>query len=103
MYNAEMEGLIEISVRVGDEERLMDDIIKNFCNDYSNEYAEAWNDERRRVAQTACKTIIFPQVAKWVKEKLYTNASEFVANQCKQSFHNVSLAYYIIFYSCVFF
>ncbi|KAI9338069.1 SH2 domain-containing protein [Zopfochytrium polystomum] len=93
MSAAEAAGLIEISVRVEDEDRLVADIVKNITNDYANEYAERWNDERGRLATKAAREIIFPQMSKWLKEKLASNAAEWLSEQCRLNLeHRIDVA-----------
>ncbi|KAJ3175730.1 Transcription elongation factor spt6 [Irineochytrium annulatum] len=83
LMTAEEQGLVEVSLRVEEEARLIEDVVKNLTNDYSNEFAESWNAQRRRVAEQAAKKFLFPQVCKWLKEKLAAEASDWVAEQCR--------------------
>ncbi|KAJ3413177.1 Transcription elongation factor spt6 [Chytridiales sp. JEL 0842] len=80
---AEDEGLVDISIRVEEEARLVEDVVKHMTNDYVNEYAEAWNAERKKAAEYATRNILFPQICKWLKEKLANDASDWIVDQCR--------------------
>ncbi|KAJ3327060.1 Transcription elongation factor SPT6 [Blyttiomyces sp. JEL0837] len=86
---AETEGLVIVSIRVDQQDRLMQDIIRNISNDYTNEYAEKWNEERRKVAEIATTEKIFPQMARWLKEKMAADASERLSEQIRMNLENV--------------
>ena len=91
---AEVAGLVEVSVRVEQEDRLVQDIIKHITNDYSNEFAEKWNAERKLVGERASREILFPQMSKWLKEKLASDAADWLAEQCR-----INLEYVCIFFT----
>jgi transcription elongation factor SPT6 len=91
---AEDEGLVEVSMRVEEEPRLMEDIIKNMTNDYVNEFAEAWNDERKKIAEHAARTILFPQVVKWLKEKMANDATQWLMDQCRNAMEQVGSTWF---------
>ncbi|KAI8851999.1 hypothetical protein BC829DRAFT_441013 [Chytridium lagenaria] len=79
--NAEDQGLLIVKIDV-DEVALMRDFYKNITNDYTNEYADLWNAERRKIADM-CKTILLPFGAKWMREKLISMASDWLAETCR--------------------
>ncbi len=89
ILKGESDGLLEISIRVEEEAKLVSDICKFICNDYSNEMAALWNEQRKQIALYATETIIFPQTVKWIKERLGNQASEFIASKCQQVMENV--------------
>jgi transcription elongation factor SPT6 len=67
------------------EDRLFQDVIGHIVNDYSSEYAELWNQERRDIAQLALKKYLFPAMSKWLKEHLILNAVQYVTGQCQMA------------------
>jgi transcription elongation factor SPT6 len=85
----ELDGLLKISIRVDEEDKLMEDIRKFICNDFSSEMAELWNEQRKLVVDTAARDILFPQTVKWLKERLATQASELVSIRCQNAMENV--------------
>ncbi|KAJ1562734.1 Transcription elongation factor spt6, partial [Cladochytrium tenue] len=90
---AEAAGLVEVVVRVEREDLLLNDLVKHITNDYTNEYAERWNEERKNVAMKAAKEILFPQVSKWLKEKLASDAADWLAEQCRINLeHKIDVA-----------
>ena len=86
---AEDQGLVEVYIRVEEEVRFLEDIVKHMTNDYVSEYAEKWNEERKKVAHYAAKNILFPHAVKWLKEKLALEASERLAEQCRVEMEQV--------------
>ena len=79
---AEEEGLVTVSIQIEDLGRLMDDISRHIKNDNFSDIANAWNEERKAIAVRATKDILFPQVAKWMKDRLTNQATERIAHQC---------------------
>ncbi|KAJ3101887.1 Transcription elongation factor spt6 [Phlyctochytrium planicorne] len=79
---AEEQGLITLKIEIN-EDRLMDDVYKCITNDYTNEFAELWNSERRKVADLAFKGALLPSAAKWLRDRLIADASDWLADQCR--------------------
>ncbi|KAJ3086511.1 Transcription elongation factor spt6, partial [Quaeritorhiza haematococci] len=79
---AETAGLVEVSIRVEAEDRLMEDVMRYIANDYVNDFAARWNKERLEVARMAMEEVAFPAVVKWIKEKLGGEAAEWLREQC---------------------
>ena len=69
----------------------MQDVTKFICNDYVNEMAGLWNEERRKIANMVMKELLFPQTVKWLKERLAQNAGEMVAARCQTAMEGVAL------------
>jgi transcription elongation factor SPT6 len=85
IMKGELDGLLQVSIRVDEEDKLMADIHKFICNDFSSDLAELWNDQRKKVAEFAAKEILFPQTVKWLKERLASQASDLIALKCQNS------------------
>ena len=46
--------MIELSIRVEAEDRLVADVQETICNDYVNDLAVQWNTQRKEAARYAC-------------------------------------------------
>ncbi|KAI8806731.1 SH2 domain-containing protein [Cladochytrium replicatum] len=86
MLNLEDLKLITIEVRVDAQDKLLEDIFKHITNDGTSVWAEYWNRERTMAADTAMRTLLFPAMAKWVKEKLAADAVIEVGEVCRSRF-----------------
>ena len=84
-----MQGYLKLIIRVEEEDRLLTDMIKNLCNDYVSEYAQAWNEERTKIAVYAAKEILFPHCVRWLKDKLKSAAADWVASRCQLALEKV--------------
>ena len=84
LLRAESDGLLSISIRVEEEVKLVADLVKYICNDYVNELSGLWNAERKKIAEYAAKELLFPQTVKWMKERLGSAATDFIATKCQQ-------------------
>ena len=78
-----------MTIRIDEEERLIADLEKFICNDYTNQLAQTWNEERRKIARYTAEHFLFPQTVKWIKDRLTTEASEFVSAICSASLERV--------------
>jgi transcription elongation factor SPT6 len=97
IVQAETDGLVTIEIKVEEELKLVQDLCKFICNDYANELAEHWNNERKRIAEFTAQDILFPQTVKWLKDKLLNTASELVAARCQMALERkISMAPYKI-------
>ncbi|KAJ3290217.1 Transcription elongation factor spt6 [Borealophlyctis nickersoniae] len=82
ILKAEEEGLLTISIKVGNEHSLLADIVKNINNDNFSDLAAAWNEQRKMAVMYAAKEILFPLAVKSLKEKLSQRAVDFIATRC---------------------
>lgn len=89
IVDAESKGLLKISIRVEEEQLLIDDCIKHICNDDVNENAKKWNNERTVIALYAAKEVLFPYAEKWLKEKLIALAQEWISTCCRIAMEKV--------------
>jgi transcription elongation factor SPT6 len=97
ILKAEADGLVTLSIQIEEEDRLMEDLIRFMCNDYANELAGLWNEQRKLIAEQAAHEIIFPQTVKWLKEKLATAATERIALLCQANLEKkISMAPYVV-------
>ena len=96
IMKAEADGYVTLTIRIEEEERLVEDLVRFICNDYSNELAGQWNQARKQIAEYAAHQILFPQTVRWLKEKLSTAASEFIALKCQVALEQVLLFAIII-------
>lgn len=88
---AEADGYVTLSIQIEEEGRLVEDLVRFICNDYSNELAGQWNQARKEIAEYAAHNILFPQTVRWLKEKLSITASEYVALKCQAALEQVFL------------
>lgn len=82
IMKAETDGLVTVKIFIEDEEAFVKHLINSICNDYEMESAVKWNEERKLIAHAA-KNILFPQTVKWLKDLLFSSASDWVANRCQ--------------------
>ncbi|KAL8855981.1 MAG: hypothetical protein Q9198_010802, partial [Flavoplaca austrocitrina] len=85
MIRAEEEGLIEIKVRMQNEESFKKRLYTEIESDNYSEVAEAWNRERREVLNMALLKLD-RMMARGVKENLKNECEDQVAKRCREEF-----------------
>ncbi|KAI4258123.1 MAG: hypothetical protein L6R42_005289 [Xanthoria sp. 1 TBL-2021] len=85
MIRAEEEGLIEIKVRMQNEESFKKRLYTEIESDNYSEIAEAWNRERREVLDMALLKLD-RMMARGVKENLKNECEDQVAKRCREEF-----------------
>ena len=85
MMKAEEEGLIEIKVRLRNEEEFRRQLYAEFASDNYSEVADVWNEERQKVLDVA-----FPKlervVVKGLKDSLRTACQDEVLKLCREQY-----------------
>ncbi|KAL8859043.1 MAG: hypothetical protein Q9178_004524 [Gyalolechia marmorata] len=85
MIRAEEEGLIEIKVRMQNEESFKKRLYTEIESDNYSEIAEAWNRERREVLDMALLKLD-KMMARGLKENLKNICEDQVAKRCREEF-----------------
>ena len=61
-----------------------------FSSDLFTESAKVWNAERYLVVQEALEQQLIPVGVKWVREVLWNEVEDYVANACSERLRTVS-------------
>lgn len=92
MLKAEEEGLIEITIEVGEMEvqQFSGTLVRCVrSNDYG-EIATAWNTLRQEVCEGVVEKHLIPAAGRWAREHMRSEAEEFVAERCRMELEFVS-------------
>ena len=82
---AEAEGLVNCLAYIDAEDEFRSDVGKCIINDYVNDYAKAWNEERQKIAIIVLETLLFPYLVKWLKETLAAKATDYILTECSKN------------------
>lgn len=85
MLKAEEEGLIDVKLRLGNEESMKRNLYRNLASDNFSEVADAWNVIRREVLDIAW-TKLDKIMVRGVKENLKTECENMVARKCRDKY-----------------
>ncbi|KAI0171215.1 SH2 domain-containing protein [Pestalotiopsis sp. NC0098] len=85
MMKAEEEGLVEIKLRLSNERKFRQQLDAEFKSDNYSSAADAWNEERRRVLDSAFYKLE-RIIAKGVKESLRTFCQEELLKICREEY-----------------
>ncbi|ORX33718.1 transcription elongation factor SPT6, partial [Kockovaella imperatae] len=84
MLKAEEDGLITISIEVGEmEDSFTQTLVRCVHADDHGELSRAWNELRKEICDTVVAHHLIPAASKWVKEHMRSQAEEFVAERCR--------------------
>ena len=92
ILKAEEEGLITISIEVGELEttQFSGTLVRCVRSMDYGEIATAWNTLRQEICETVVEKHLIPSAAKWAKEHMKGEAEEFVAERCRLELEFVS-------------
>ncbi|KAH7350889.1 SH2 domain-containing protein [Rhexocercosporidium sp. MPI-PUGE-AT-0058] len=85
MLKAEEEGLIEVKVKLQNEQEFRKQLFSEFASDNFSELADAWNDERQKVLDLAF-TKLERVITKGVKESMRTECQDSVLKICREEY-----------------
>ncbi|KAK0108359.1 Transcription elongation factor spt6 [Cadophora gregata] len=85
MLKAEEEGLIEVKVKLQNEQEFRKQLFAEFASDNFSELADAWNDERQKVLDLAF-TKLERVITKGVKESMRTECQDSVLKICREEY-----------------
>ncbi|KAH7419901.1 SH2 domain-containing protein [Cadophora sp. MPI-SDFR-AT-0126] len=85
MLKAEEEGLIEVKVKLQNEQEFRKQLFSEFASDNFSELADAWNDERQKVLDLAF-TKLEKVITKGVKESMRTECQDSVLKICREEY-----------------
>ncbi|CZS96047.1 probable transcription elongation factor spt6 [Rhynchosporium agropyri] len=85
MLKAEEEGLIEVKVKMQNEQEFRKQLFSEFASDNFSELADAWNDERQKVLDLAF-TKLERVITKGVKESMRTECQDSVLKICREEY-----------------
>ncbi|KAH6713091.1 SH2 domain-containing protein [Leptodontidium sp. MPI-SDFR-AT-0119] len=85
MLKAEEEGLLEVKVKLQNEQEFRKQLFSEFASDNFSELADAWNDERQKVLDLAF-TKLERVITKGVKESMRTECQDSVLKICREEY-----------------
>lgn len=85
MLKAEEEGLIEVRVKLQNEQEFRKQLFSEFASDNFSELADAWNDERQKALDLAF-TKLERVITKGVKESMRTECQDSVLKICREEY-----------------
>ncbi|KAK8211196.1 putative transcription elongation factor SPT6 [Phyllosticta paracitricarpa] len=85
MLKAEDEGMVEVKIRLQDQDRIRKEFEDIFCTDNRSDVAQAWNDLRRQILSTALPRLD-RIISKGVKESLRNECENSLAKSCRDKF-----------------
>jgi transcription elongation factor SPT6 len=91
MLKAEEEGLINIVIEIGDEEKksFLDALSRCVHTNEYGEVATAWNELRKDICVDLIDNHLIPAAARWTREVLKGQAEDFVADGSRQELEYV--------------
>lgn len=89
MLEAESLGLVKVTISLPGENVFLANLIRLYlCEDSSSPHAHAWNQTRSTIVTYACERHLFPYFKNWIRDKLRTQAEEYLFRACQKEAEN---------------
>lgn len=84
MLEAESLGLVKVTISLPGEKVFLANLIRLYlCEDSSSPHFHAWNQLRTTIVTYACERHLFPYFKNWIRDKLRTQAEEYLFRACQ--------------------
>lgn len=85
MVSAENEGLLTIMIDIGDKDTLVKNLKDRIQSGSKSDLDISWDEQRALVAEGTFEDILFPEMRRFVRKKLLSEANSWIIKQCEKS------------------